>query len=122
MQRPRNGHGRASEEAQKVVEHRKESRDCGVEGGDGPDHGAAVSGSGTAAQRTEEGKAVADAATADQTMAGDGGAGAGSVLRSEAHAGTAVRVRLHAHDRTGNHARGPDVRAPGVPLRADVLE
>jgi len=36
--------------------------------------------------------------------------------------GAAVRVGLHAHDRTGDHARGADVRAPGVPLRADVLE
>src|SRR5579859_3592326 len=54
MQRPRNGHRRASDE------HRKESRDCSVEGGDGPDHSAAVFGSGTVAQRTEEGTAVAD--------------------------------------------------------------
>src|SRR5438094_254309 len=145
MQRPENGHGRAGEEAQKVVEHRKESRDCGVEGGDGPDHGAAVSGSGTVAQRAEEGTAVADsrgsvwrgmgrgsatdsgesrtggqdpvrvaaagisrpvqrradpdAATADQTMAGDGGAGAGSVLLAEAPAAAAVRVPLAGHQR-----------------------
>ena len=54
MQRPSNGHGRAGEEAQKVVEYRKESRDCGVEGGDGPDHGAAVSGTGPVAQRTKK--------------------------------------------------------------------
>jgi hypothetical protein len=39
-------------------------------------------------------------------MAGDGGAGAGSVLRPETRAGAAVRVGLHAHDRAGNHARG----------------
>ena len=60
MQRPGNGHRRAGEEAQKVVEHRKESRDCVVEVGDGPDHCAAVPGSGTVAQRTEEGAPVAD--------------------------------------------------------------
>src|SRR5713101_4211290 len=60
MQRPRNGHGRASEEAEKVVEHRKESRDCSVEGGDGPDHGAALSGCGSVAQRAKEGTPVAD--------------------------------------------------------------
>ena len=60
MQRPGNGHGRAGEEAQKVVEHRKESRDCGIEGGDGPDHCAAVPGSGEVAQRTKEGTFVAD--------------------------------------------------------------
>ena len=50
------------------------------------------------------------------------GPGAGSVLRPEARAGAAVRVGLHAHDRAGDHARRADVRAPGVPLRADVLE
>ena len=60
MQRPKNGHGRAGEEAKKVVEHRKESRDCSVEGGDGPDHCAAVPGSGEVAQRTKEGTFVAD--------------------------------------------------------------
>src|SRR5712692_7909660 len=63
-----------------------------------------------------------DPATADQAVAGDGGTRAGSVLRPETHAGAAVRVGLHAHDRVGDHARGADVRAPGVPLRADVLE
>src|ERR1039458_8593370 len=67
-------------------------------------------------------RADPDAATADQAMAGDGGTGAGSVLRPETHAGAAVRVGLHAHDRAGDHARGADVRAPGGPLRADVLE
>ena len=51
---PRDGHGRAGEEAEKVVEYGRESRDCGVEGGDGPDHGAAVSGTGPVAQRTKK--------------------------------------------------------------------
>src|ERR1035438_7183896 len=67
-------------------------------------------------------RADPDTATADQTMAGHGRAGAGRILRPESYAATAVRVGLHAHDRAGDHARGPDVRAPGVPLRADVLE
>src|SRR5258706_14021636 len=55
-------------------------------------------------------------------MAGDGRTGAGSVLWPETHAGAAVRVGLHTHERVGNHARWADVRAPGVSLRADVLE
>src|SRR5205823_9687185 len=61
-------------------------------------------------------------ATADQAMAGDGRTRAGSVLRPETHTGATVRVGLHAHDRAGDHAGGADVRAPGIPLRADVLE
>src|SRR5450759_5627293 len=67
-------------------------------------------------------RADPDAATADQAVAGDGGTGAGSVLRPETRAGAAVRLGLHAHDGAGDHARGTDVRAPGVPLRADVFE
>src|ERR1035438_4675840 len=63
-----------------------------------------------------------DPATADQAVAGHGGSSAGGVLRPEAHAGTAVRVGLHAYDRAGDHTRRAEVRAPGVPLRADVLE
>lgn len=39
---PRDGHRRAGEEAEEVVEYGKESRDSGLEGGDGPDDGAAV--------------------------------------------------------------------------------
>src|ERR1039458_10405238 len=61
-------------------------------------------------------------AAADQAMAGDGGTRARGVLRPETRAGAAVCVGLHAHDRVGDHARGADVRAPGLPLRADVLE
>src|ERR1017187_7233797 len=55
-------------------------------------------------------------------MAGDGGAGTGGVLRPEAPAGSAVRLGLHAHDRVGDHPRRANFRAPGVPLRADVLK
>src|ERR1700676_4553803 len=67
-------------------------------------------------------RANPDTAAAAQAVAGDGGARAGSVLRPETRAGTAMRIGLHAHDRAGNHARGADVGAPGVSLRADVLE
>src|ERR1039457_904985 len=61
MARHGHGHRRAGEEAEEVVEYRKESGNCGVEGGDGPDHGAEVSGSGAVAQRVEEGASLADA-------------------------------------------------------------
>src|SRR6202790_5400529 len=67
-------------------------------------------------------RADPDTAAAAQAMASDGGARAGSVLRPETRAGTVMRFGFHAHDRVGDHARGADVRAPGVPLRADVLE
>src|ERR1700680_4232355 len=68
------------------------------------------------------GRADPKAATADEALAGDGGTGAGRVLRPKTRAGAVVRVGLHAHDRVGNHPRGTDVRAPGVPLRADIFE
>jgi hypothetical protein len=57
---PRDGYRRTGEEAEEVVEYGKESRDCGVESGDGPDDGAAVSGPRVIAQRTEERTRVAD--------------------------------------------------------------
>src|ERR1039458_2581810 len=38
------------------------------------------------------------------------------------HAGAAVCLGLHAHDRAGDHAGGTDVGALGLPLRADILE
>src|SRR5579864_4703922 len=44
----------------KLSNTEKNQEICSVEGGDGPDHSAAVFGSGTVAQRTEEGTAVAD--------------------------------------------------------------
>src|SRR5688572_14027326 len=76
----------------------------------------------TGIPRTIQRWADPDPATADQAMAGDRRTRAGSVLRPDARAGTAVRIGFHAHDRTGDYARGADVRAPGVPLRADALE
>src|SRR5690242_1392461 len=63
-----------------------------------------------------------DAATADQAVAGDRRSGAGGVLRTEAHARQALRLRLYAYDGAGDHHRGADVRAFGVSLRADVFE
>jgi hypothetical protein len=51
----------ARKEAQKVVEHREESRDRRGKGGHGPDDWAAIYGLATAAQRTEEGTTLADA-------------------------------------------------------------
>jgi hypothetical protein len=55
-------------------------------------------------RRTVQRRADPDTATTDQTLAGDGGANAGSVLQPETRAGTAMRFGLHAHDRTGDHA------------------
>src|SRR5712675_1775156 len=90
MQRPRNGHGRAGEEAKKVVEHRKESRDCSVEGGDGPDHGAAVPGSGAVTQRAEERTFVAD--TGGSVRRGMGGRTAADSGKSRAGGQNIIRV------------------------------
>jgi hypothetical protein len=40
----RDGHRQADKETEEVVEHREESRDCGAEGGHGPEDGAEVPG------------------------------------------------------------------------------
>jgi hypothetical protein len=55
-------------------------------------------------------------------VAGEPRAGEGSVLRPGAHARTPVRLRLHAPDGPAGDDQRSAVRAPAVPLRADLLE
>src|ERR1019366_1573819 len=68
------------------------------------------------------GRAVAHFAASGEELAGDRGAGQGSVLRAATPTGTLGSVRLHAHGRAGRHDPRAEFPAPDLSLRADVLE
>src|ERR1019366_1781491 len=68
------------------------------------------------------GRAVAHFAASGEELAGDRGAGQGSVLRAATPAGTLGSIRLHAHGRAGRHDPRAEFPAPDLSLRADVLE
>src|SRR5260370_4224454 len=68
------------------------------------------------------GRAGADASATTSSMAGDGWAGQGGVLRADPSSRSIGRVRLHAHGKSERDARRPALRSHGLPFRIDLLE
>src|ERR1019366_10184951 len=108
---PRDGHRQTGEETEEVVKHGKESRDCGVEGGDGPEDGAEVSGAGTVAQRTEKGTPGAD--PGGSIWRGVGGRGAADPRESGPGGQDAVRVAAAGIPRAIQRRADPDTATAG---------
>src|SRR5579871_907173 len=90
--------------------------------GTGPAGQDPVRASAAEAARPVYGRAVADAAAEDQTLACERGSGERGVLRAAAPAGPTVPIGLHALPRAGNHDRWRGVSPPDLPLRAELLE
>src|ERR1035441_1202059 len=107
----RDGHKQTGKETEEVVKHGKESRDCGVEGRDGSEDGAEVSGVGTVAQRTEKGTPVAD--PGGSLWRGVGGCGAADPRESGPGGQDAVRVAAAGIPRAIQRRADPDTATAG---------
>src|ERR1039458_4600906 len=114
---PRDGHKQTGKETKEVVKHGKESRDCGVEGRDGPEDGAEVSGAGTVAQRTEKGTPVAD--PGGSIWRGVGGGGATDPRESGPGGQDAVRVAAAGIPRAIQRRTDPDTATADQALAGD---